>query len=43
MKRITQSVRHGHVWNNYVVQRTVLTIGSFVALVLASGAGSHWY
>jgi hypothetical protein len=43
MKKFTHGIRCGHVWDNYVVQRAALTIGSFVALVAASGAGSHWF
>ncbi len=43
MKKFARAIRCGHVWNNYVVQRATLTIGSLAALVAASGAGSHWH
>ena len=43
MKRITQGVRQGHVWNVYIVQRTAIALGSIAALVAASGAGTHWF
>jgi hypothetical protein len=42
MTRLTKHIHNGHVWNVYLVQRVVLVIGSMVALLEASGAGSHW-
>jgi hypothetical protein len=43
MTRIANHIHNGHVWNVCLVQRVVLTISSMVALVAASGAGSHWF
>jgi hypothetical protein len=30
-------------WNRYQVLRVVLAAGSLVSMVLASGAGTHWF
>ena len=43
MKRITLGIRYGHVWNMQVIQRAALALGSVVAFVAASGAGTQWF
>lgn len=34
--------RYGTQWNRSVVLRAVLTAGSLISTILASGAGTHW-
>ena len=43
MQGLTHGIRYGHVWHHLVAHRATVTIGSFVAMLLASGAGSHWH
>jgi hypothetical protein len=37
-----KNIRNGHLWDRYVVLRVLLAIGSLIAMVMASGAGSYW-
>ena len=43
MKQMTQGIRYGHVWRHFVAHRVTVTLGSFAAMLLASGAGCHWH
>jgi hypothetical protein len=42
MKRIVPGIRNSHIWKHNM-QPAALTLGSFVAMLLASGAGTHWW
>jgi len=42
LRRKMKSIRANSLWSHPLVLRAVLTVGSLVGLVLASGAGSQW-
>jgi hypothetical protein len=36
-------MKHSSHWNRYTGLRVVLAISSLVSVILASGAGTHWF
>lgn len=36
-------MRRASHWNRYTALRVVLAVSSLVSVILASGAGTHWY